>query len=140
MSLETAVTGLATLLADMADIKRVYSEPPESLKEFPSGIVYVREGNFDLMGGNAGRCNAVLVVDIYESRTVLAEAVVRSNRWPDRVRAKIVSDITLSGAVSHIGNSEYLFRFRSGAMRYGGAEDMYYGCSFEIPVKVNYAS
>ena len=139
MSLETAVTNMATLMSGLADMKRVYSSPPEALKEFPCAIVYLRDGEFDAFGGG-GRCRATLVLDIYESRTVLAEAVVRSNRWPDRVRTKINTDNSLSGALSHIGTEEYYFRFRAGAMRYGGAEDIYYGCSFEFPVKVNYAS
>lgn len=134
MGLDAAIDGLKEVLANLAlqEQMRIYDDPPEGISEFPACMVYVREG--EMSGVSAGFVQSfhVLIVDIYESRSVLPDAMDRAKRWPDSVMAALRADVTLGGAASGV---VWPLRYRSGPMRYGTA--VYFGVRFEVKVKVN---
>lgn len=135
MSLTTAIAGLRTAVATVTGLTRVYDDPPESISEFPCAMVYVESGVYtDTPAGGYGM--HTLIVDIYESRTVLPQAVNNAKQWPDKLRTVILTDRTLGGTVSHIGDAVQFFSYRALPLPYN--DNVHYGMRFRVPVKVNY--
>ena len=102
MGLEAAIDGLRTAASGMAGLARTYDDPPESLSEFPACVVYARSGEMTAVSAGFGKDLHTLVVEVYESREMLAEAVDRAKVWPDRLKAAIVADETLGGSVEAV--------------------------------------
>jgi hypothetical protein len=135
MSLVTAIAALNAVVAGLDGIGRVYADPPESINEPPCAIVYMESGTYiDSPAGGHGM--HVLIVEIYEKRTILQQAVNAAKPWPDKLRAALRANLTLSSTVSHVGDGQMFFSYRAGPMPYN--EITHYGIRFRIPVKVNY--
>jgi hypothetical protein len=135
MSLETAVDNLYTLLSDMTGLTRAYADPKDSVNEFPALIVYAGEGEYhDSAAG--GHSIHTLVAEIYLARQHLEQAADQAKPFPGRVFAKLQSDRTLNGAVSHLGSGEGIMRYQVLPKRYN--ELLHLVVRFEIQVKINH--
>jgi len=134
MGIEAAVNALNVKAGALAGMKRNYANPPESINEFPSSMAYIESGTY--IDGPAAVGLHVLILDIYEARQVLAQAVDSAKQWPDKVRTMLASDRQLAGTVSHVGDATQMFRYRAQPMQYN--DQVHYGVRFWIPVKVNY--
>ena len=131
MSLDAAIDGLRTAGTGLTGMKRAYADPPESISEFPSAIVYVTGGQ--LSASAAGGVSLhTLAVEIYHARQVLPQAVDAAKVWPDLMFAALKADMTLGGAVSHIN---WPVTYKALPLRYG--DQIYYGMRFEVTVKIN---
>ncbi len=131
MSLDAAIDGLRGKVSGLTGLKRVFDDPPESISEFPSAIVYSANGEMTATAAG-GVSLHTLIVEIYHARQVLPQAVDASKVWPDRMFAALKADMTLGGAVSHI---VWPIAYKAGPMRY--YEAVHYGVQFEVTVKVN---
>lgn len=137
MSLDTAIDGLRTALSAMTGLKRTYDDPPESISDFPSLIVYSKSGTM-LYTASGGYSLHALVAEVYLSRQVLPEAIDAAKVWPDRVYAILKADQTLGGAVSHVvwdTQTGLGLRYQMLPLQYN--QNLHFGVRFEITVKVN---
>lgn len=134
MNVETAINALNSVVAGIAGIKRTYADPPESVSEFPSAMTYIGEGIY--LDGPASHGIHTLILDIYESRQVLAQAVDSAKQWPEKVYTALSANDTLNSTVSHVGGRDFFIRYRAQPMEYNA--NIHYGVRFWIPVKVNY--
>lgn len=135
MTIEAAINALNTVVADIDGLRRVYVDPPESINEFPCAITYIGEGTYS-GGGDVTIGLHTLILDIYEKRTILPQAVDQAKQWPDKVLAALRASLDLTETVSHVGNRDYFVRYRAQPMQYN--DTTYYGVRFWIPVKLNY--
>lgn len=134
MEVESAVDALNIVAAALSGMRRNYADPPESISEFPCSMAYIDSGVY--IAGPAQHGNHILILDIYEARQVLAQAVDSAKQWPDKVRTALTANLTLNDTVSHVGDATQFFRYRAQPMPYNDA--IHYGVRFWIPVKVNY--
>lgn len=137
MSLDTAIDGLRIRLGTMTGLARVYPDPPESINEFPSLIVYSRDGIM-YYTASGGYSLHTLVAEVYLARQYLPEVVDAAKPWPDRAFAALKADQTLGGAVSHVvwdtqGGTG--LRYQTMPLQYN--QQMCFGVRFTITVKVN---
>ena len=90
MSLDTTIDALRTVI-DTIDGLHVYPDPPESINQFPSAIVYSRSGTLQFGSATLTRNYHTLAVDIYHARQVLPQAVLlaglRAHSSGKRLRA-----------------------------------------------------
>ena len=131
MGLEAAIDGLRTAASTMADLARTYTDPPESISEFPAVIAYSRDGQMEAQSAGLDKALHTIVVEVHESRQVLPDAVDRAKRWPDRFMAALRADETLGGSVTAI---VWPVTYRSGPLVYG--KETHYGVQFRVTVKV----
>ena len=75
MSLTAAVTALTTIAGGLSGVNRVYTDPPESINEFPAAIVYAAHGQLNSASAGLGRNLHVIRIDIHASRTQLPQSV-----------------------------------------------------------------
>lgn len=134
MTLEAAVNAMVVAVRTLDGLKKMYNDPPESLSEFPCGLAYIDSGEY--IAGPSSHGNHIIIVDIYESRSILPQSVDRAKQWPDKMQALLAANLTLTGTASHVGNRDRFFSYRAMAMQYN--DMIYYGVRFTIPVKVNY--
>lgn len=126
MSLDAVIDAMRVHVGNLTGLKRVYDDPPESLNEFPCANVYAGRGTMEANAAG-GRSFHTVIIDVYESRTVLAEAMDRAKVWPDRMFAE------LKGATDlHI---VWPMNYRAAAIEYNAIT--HYGVRFEVQVKVN---
>lgn len=131
MSLDAAIDGLRAAVATMTGLTRVYTDPPESLNEFPCAFVVADSGEMSDSGAG-GYSLHTLAVEVFHSRTVIAQAVDGAKAWPDRMFAALRADPRLGGSVSHV---RWPMTWQAGALTYNGIT--HYGMRFRITVKVN---
>lgn len=131
--LQDALTALNTTLAAMTGIARWYGDPPESINEFPCGVVWVESGELTAQGD---WCKALHVVrvNIYQTRQVLPTALDAAKLWPYRVMTALRADQTLGGKVAAL---VWPLTYRAGPLRYGAANEIYYGVSFALTIKLH---
>lgn len=130
MSLPTIIANLRTTLAGIDGLVRVYDDPPESINEFPSAIVWSGNGELNIVSDGLARDFHTILIQIYQSRQILPDAMDAVKVWPERVRAAIHADHTIGGSVAHYVQP---IRYRCGPLRYGNTE--HFGVSFELQVK-----
>ena len=137
MSLSTAIDGLRTRLATMTGLVRTYPDPPESINEFPSLIVYSKDGVM-YYTASGGYSLHTLVAEVYLARQYLPEVVDSAKPWPDRAFAALKADQTLGGAVSHVvwdTTGGVGLRYQTLPLQYN--QQLCFGVRFTITVKVN---
>lgn len=127
MSLDATIDKLRAHTAALTGMARVYTDPPDSMQEFPCAIVFANRGTYELNAAG-GRAYHNVVVEIHHSRQVLPQAVDEAKVWPDRMYARLAAatDLDINGPIA----------YRAGAMTYGSA-DPHYGVRFEVSCKVN---
>jgi len=131
MSLDAAIDGLRSVVEGVSGITRVYTDPPESLNEFPCAFVVADSGEM-ADSGAGGYSLHTLVVEVFHSRTIIAQAVDGAKVWPDRLFAALRADVRLGGSVSHV---RWPITYQAGALTYNGMT--HYGMRFRVIVKVN---
>lgn len=131
MSVQAAITNLNQLVAGLSGLVRVYSDPPESISEFPAALTYIGQGEMTATAAG-GYSLHTLIVEIYHARQVLAQAVNEAKVWPDRLYAALKADETLGGAVSHV---VWPIRYQALPLPYNDL--IHFGVRFTIQVKVN---
>jgi hypothetical protein len=126
MSLDTVIDNLRTHMANLTGLARVYTDPPDSMQEFPCAIVNAARGSYELNAAG-GRAFHTVVVDIHHNRQILPQAVDEAKVWPDRVYAELAAatDLYINGPIT----------YRAGGMQYNN--ETHYGVRFEVPCKVN---
>lgn len=137
MSLDAAIDGLRTRLGTMTGLVRTYPDPPESINEFPSLIVYSREGVM-YYTASGGYSLHTLVADVYLARQYLPEVIDAAKPWPDRAFAALKADQTLGGAVSHVvwdTTGGQGLRYQTMPLQYN--QQQCFGVRFTVTVKVN---
>ena len=131
MSLDGAIDGLRTTLSAMSGLSRTYDDPPESINQFPSLIVYSDSGTMEY-NASGGQSLHLLVAEVYHARQHMPQAIDAAKVWPDRAYALLKDDYSLGGAVSHI---VWPYRYRIRPKNYN--DIVHLVCRFEITVKVN---
>ena len=124
---ETAINEFRNVIATVPGLKRVYTDPPESISEFPCAVVYLKSGEMT----HAGQCFHDFVADIYHARQVLPQAVNEAKVWPDRVFSVLKANYRLNNSVDHI---VYPIRYEAVAMQYN--EMTHYGIRFKVQIKI----
>ncbi len=131
MSLTAAITALATVAGGVSGVVRAYSDPPESISEFPAALVYVDSGTLEGVSSGLSRNLHTIRIDILSSRQQLPQAVSEARVWPDSVLFRLRADETLGGAISGI---VWPVRYTALALQYNNLT--HYGLRFEVPVKI----
>ncbi|MBK8772594.1 MAG: hypothetical protein IPM06_19515 [Rhizobiales bacterium] len=126
MSLDATIDKIRVHVAGLTGLARVYSDPPDSMQEFPCAIVIANRGAYELSAAG-GRAFHVIVVEIHSARQVLPQAVDEAKVWPDRMYTKLAAatDLDINGQIT----------YRAGGIQYGN--DVHYAVRFEVPCKVN---
>jgi hypothetical protein len=132
MTLAAAVDGLRDAMRTVAGLRRVYDDPPGSINEFPSAIVFASSGELSDTGMGALALHTI-IVEVYQDPAVTAAAIDAAKVWPDNVLTAIRDDPTLGGAVAHI---RYPITYRMGPLQYNGGQQPHYGVTFNITAKV----
>lgn len=132
MSLATTITALRTVIDTIPNL-RVYADPPESINEFPSAIVYSNEGIYGLGSADLNRAYHTLIVDIYHARQMLPQAIDSAKVWPDLVYGVIRTAMTAGtlDVVATGGRAE--INYRTTPLPYG--DIMHFGVRFTIRLK-----
>ena len=135
-SLSGAIDGLGVMLATLSTsgLKRVHGDPPESLSEFPAAVLYAVEGEISDVSVGLGRDFHVIAIDVYLSRTMIADAAAAVQTWVDSVGGLLKSDSypRLNGKVDAI---VWPVQYRVGPMQY--ATQVLFGVRFFVKVKIN---
>lgn len=84
MTLAATITALRTAIDTIPNL-RVYTDPPESINEFPAALVYSASGDMQFGSAGLARNYHTLNVDIYHSMQRLAQAVSDAQAWPPLV-------------------------------------------------------
>lgn|SRR5574342_48609 len=148
MTIDAALAGLKTRLLTITSpqtLKKVYDDPKEatSLGEFPCAVISLapqveHSWSTEAMGGGAGTAKhdwtAVIYLFVGARNTPISELHARSILWPQPLFVALVADITLAGAVLHIGDgqSPMLFRYQHGPIEW--ADGVFWGLKCLIPV------
>lgn len=148
MTVALALGGIRTRLLTITSPqtpKKVYADPKEatSLGEFPCGVLALAPGvthawETEAMGGGAGVAEHDYTVAIYwflgTRQTPIGELHSRTLPWPESIFRALVADITLAGAVLHIGpgDSPRLFDYQIGPLDWGDGE--FWGLKILLPV------
>ncbi len=131
MSLSAAITALVTVAGGVSGVVRVYTDPPESISEFPAALVYAERGTLEGISSGLSRNIHQVRIDILSERTQLPQAVNEAKAWPDSVQSRLRADETLGGAVSAI---VWPVTYEAIAMQYNALT--HYGMRFVVPVKI----
>lgn len=132
MSLDATIDTVRTVIDTIAGL-HVYPDPPESINQFPSAIVYSRNGTMQFGSSGLTRNYHMLAVDIYHARQLLPQAIDSAKVWPDLVYAAISTAIAAGtiDVVSTNGRAEV--DYITGPLRYNTIE--HFGVRFTIRVK-----
>lgn len=131
MSLASAISQLVEIANDINGVKRAYSDPPESISEFPAAIVYAGRGTLEGISSGLARHLHTIRIDILSSRQQLPQAISEAKGWPDALMTGLRADETLSGSVSAI---VWPVNYEATAIPYNALT--HYGMRFEVTVKI----
>jgi hypothetical protein len=148
MSIDAALAAIKVRLLTITTpqtLRKVYDDPKEStgLGEFPCAVLSLAPQvemawSTEAMGGGSGVARhdwtAALYVFVGARNTPLPELHSRAILWPQPIFVALVADITLGGAVLHIGqgSSPQLFTYQHGPIAW--ADGIYWGLQCLIPV------
>lgn len=148
MSIDAALAGIKTRLLTITTpqtLKKVYADPKESvsLGEMPCAVLTLapqleHSWSTEAMGGGGGVARHDWTAAIYlflgKRDTGLPELHSRSIAWVQPIFVALVADITLGGAVLHIGegSSPQLFTYQHGPIAWADGE--YWGLKCLVPV------
>jgi hypothetical protein len=132
MSLDTTIDALRTVVDTIADL-HVYPDPPESINQFPSAIVYSRSGTLQFGSATLTRNYHTLAVDIYHARQVLPQSVDSAKVWPDLVYDAI-STAQRAGTIDVVSaNGRSEIEYITGPMTYNTIQ--HFGVRFTVRIK-----
>jgi len=132
-TLAGAINGLETLLATLSGsgLRRVHGDPPESLSEFPAAVLYPFEGTLEQDSHGFGREFHVIVLDIYLSRTSIAQASAAVQTWITAISTLLRTNPKLGSTADAV---VWPVEYKVGPMPY--AQQLLFGVRFRIRVKV----
>lgn len=131
MSLTAAISALVTVAGTVSGVVRAYADPPESISEFPSALVYAQSGTLEAVSSGLSRNLHAIRVDVLSSRQQLQQAVAESRDWPDSLLTQLRADETLGGVVSGI---VWPVTYEAMSMTYNNLT--HYGLRFVVTVKI----
>lgn len=131
MSLSAAITSLVTIAGNISGVKKAYSDPPESISQFPAAIVYAGRGTLEGVSNGLSRHLHTIRIDMLSSRQNLPQAVAEAKAWPDALMSGLRADETLGSTVSAIA---WPVNYEALAMPYNNLT--HYGIRFEVTVKI----
>lgn len=131
MSLAAAITSLVTIAGNISGVKKAYSDPPESISQFPAAIVYAGRGTLEGISSGLSRHLHTIRIDILSSRQTLPQAIAEAKTWPDALMSGLRADETLGSAVSAIN---WPVNYEALAMPYNNLT--HYGIRFDVTVKI----
>ena len=116
---------------------KVHRHLPDSVSEFPIGMIYSRAGRMDSVRPLQARNFFTIAIDIYTDRQDLSGAMLELEPYPDLIQQAIFKDISLGGVIDHagIGEDEPTMTYELGSFKYGGTDVL--GYRFEINVKAH---
>lgn len=132
MTLDGAIDGLRATLSAMSGLSRTYDDPPESINQFPSLIVYPRDGEMSVVSSGFGRSIHTIWADVVIGRQYMPQAIDSAKPYPDRAFALLRADTTLGGTVEHI---VWPIRHRIVPVQYN--DILHLVCRIEVRVKIN---
>ena len=136
MTLTATIPALRTVVDTLPGL-RVYTDPPESINEFPSAIVYSNTGEMNLLSGGFQHNYHELYVDIYHTVGRLAQSIDAAKAWPDLLFNAIVAD-NYATIYPVATNERASISYRTGPMPYNGV--VHFGVRFTIRLKENVSS
>lgn len=133
MSLDATVDAARGVVATITQLKRVYDDPPESINEFPSAIVWASEGVLSFGTADLGRNYHTLYIDIFNARQVLPQAIDAAKAWPDLVYSAFSTAIANSTVYVVNTDGRASITYRMGPLRYNAVD--HYGVRFTVRMK-----
>ena len=133
MALADVIDQYVTAFGAMTGITRCYSDPPESIQEFPAAIVYAKSGTINMGGGGLVEELHTIILEIHHERQMLELAVDAAKVWPRRVTTALYNGGTFGGYVTAVVWPIY---YDALAVTYGSAQDIHYVMQFRITTKV----
>lgn len=131
MSLTSAITSLVTIAGNISGVKKAYSDPPESISQFPAAIVYAGRGTLGGVSGGLSKNLHTIRIDILSSRQNLPQAVSEAKTWPDALMVGLRANETLGVSGAAI---VWPVNYEAIAMPYNNLT--HYGIRFEVTVKI----
>lgn len=132
MTLAATVAALRTVV-DTIDGVRVYPNPPESINEFPSAIVYSASGEMQFGSSGLTRNYHTLNVDIYLARQILPQAIDAAKAYPDLMYTAVSNAYSASTIDIVDTNGRAAISYRTGPMNYNNITHT--GIRFTIRLK-----
>lgn len=150
MTVANALAGIRTRLLTISSPQafiKVYADPKEatSLGEMPCAVLAQAPQEWhgwhtEAMGGGSGTAKHDYSVNLYvflgTRQTPIGELHARALPWSEAIFRALVADITLGGAVLHLGTGEstLLFRYQIRPIAWAADEPNYWGLVCLIPV------
>ncbi len=132
MSLDATIDTLRTIVDTIPGLY-VYADPPESVNQFPSAIVYSRNGVMQFGSSGLTRNYHTLAVDIYHARQLLPQAIDSAKVWPDLMYTAINAAMQ-SGTIDVVSeNGRAEISYITGPMKYNAIE--HFGMRFTVRMK-----
>lgn len=135
MALSDAISSMVTILGAMSGIQRAYTNPPESIDEFPALLVYAGPSEMEFMPGGYKAIHTI-IVEVRHSRQVLPAAVDAAKVWPDRLMAAIRTEMGSAGTQFGGYVTAIAGPITATPGAYGYNQETHYGVRFEVPIKV----
>lgn len=134
MSLDKLIPEVVTILGAMTGIERAYSDPPESIDQFPALLVYAGPSEMTFTPGGYQAIHT-LIVEVRHSRQVLPVAIDGAKVWPDRLMAAVYAEMGSAGARFGGYAAAIAGTITAEPGAYGYNTETHYGVRFRIPVK-----
>lgn len=124
MSIESVVTQLQSVVADVSGIRAAPVYPPEAMNVYPFAVCYARSGSYQIGPPEVMTGLHTIVIEVHVARRDLARDVQNLIEYVDAVPAAIfaaLADGQLT-ALSTIANIRYEF----GPMGWAGVDTLGY--------------
>ena len=129
MSIETIITQLAVLEAEITGVHVAHDDSPEALNEFPAFVNYPTGGPFIYSASGPNLTIHTIHADLHVSRSVLPHDENQLRPFVQRVWAKLADNLTCNGTCEHL----ILVRYDYGRLGYGAQETL--GIRFTLSAK-----
>jgi hypothetical protein len=129
--LERVITAIqAKVQALEPALRSAPDQPIENVSAFPFGTTLIRRVEYSQQSGSLRTGLHTAVVQIHIARKDLPRDIVKAMPYGETLPVALLNDLTLSGAVSHVGPVRGVFK----AMEWGDQETI--GWEFEIDFKL----
>ena len=130
MAIETIITMLAVMEAEIAGVVKAHDNVPAGVHEVPAFINYPKTGRLHFGGAGFAQSDHTIHCDLLYSKTITAEADKKLRPFIKLFRDKLASSIGLRGTASTINDIRYQFPV---LVVVGG--ETFLGIHFEVDVK-----
>jgi hypothetical protein len=139
-TLDQAMQELSDLVGGLSGMKATPDYPPESMNQFPFGVVYPASGEWGLYGAAWSIDFHELIVEIHLTRGILPTAVAAAMPFYERFRNALGNDPTLGGTVQTIHGLDRPIRYEFGLLNWAGKRgqpETHIGWRFRLTVKLH---